>query len=497
MSLSMILLVGAGIVAPDESRSRGAGIGTRRPIRRAACGRPGDHAIHCRGMLPLLLVLLAGNPSECSYTVGKGDTLSRIAVRHGVTEKELVAANPALKKNPDMLRLGQELNVCPGNAGGSKGAGSVRCGSGGRVVEHEVRAGDTLSKIAKSYGVTESAIKDRNAKLAKNPDALRVGQTVEVCVAEGLAKKSKACNFETPLYQHVVVPGEHLGQIAGRYGVRRGDLLKLNPRLQDNPNMLTVGQTVSVCPEISPRERERIAYTVQAGDTFGEIAQRYGLTRRELQRYQQGKLADTSSLRDGQKLVVWVDGGIVDGFARETDKGVLRGGVQLPPGRGYHVKWSAAAWGTAGAIRSIQTAVSSYQRKMPGGPKIHVGDISKRGGGKFGPHISHQHGRDVDVGYVLEGESAAETRFRSANANNLDVGRTWTLVKAFIDTNNVTYIFMDYRIQKLLYEYAESKGVNEDVLDELFQYPRGRGRTHGLIRHWRGHTNHFHVRFRK
>jgi hypothetical protein len=56
---------------------------------------------------------------------------------------------------------------------------------------------------------------------------------------------------------------------------------------------------------------------------------------------------------------------------------------------------------------------------------------------------------------------------------------------------------MDYRIQKLLYEYAEKKGVNEDTLDELFQYPRGRGRTHGLIRHWRGHSNHFHVRFRK
>jgi LysM repeat protein len=437
---------------------------------------------------------------DCSYTVGKGDTLSRIAVRHGVTEQDLIAANPALKKNPDLLRVGQELHVCTDSGAGSskkKRSSQKRCGSGGRVVEHEVRSGDTLSKIAKSYGVTEAAIEGRNPAVAKRPDLLRVGQTVEVCVDGAVRKKSKACNFATPLHQHVVVPGEHLGQIAGRYGVRRGDLMRLNPRLKKNPNMLTVGQSLAVCPEISPREREKIAYTVQSGDTFGEIAQRYGLTRRELERYQQGKLADTSSLREGQKLVVWVDGGIVDGFARETDKGTLKSGVQLPPGRHYHVKWSAAAWGTAGTIRSIQSAVAAYQRRMPGGPKIHVGDISKRGGGKFGPHISHQHGRDVDVGYVLTGKHAEETRFRSATKGNLDVARTWTLVKSFIDTNDVTYVFMDYRIQKLLYEYAEKKGVDEDTLDELFQYPRGRGRTHGLIRHWRGHTNHFHVRFRR
>ncbi len=453
-------------------------------------------------MLPLLLVLVAAPADDCSYTVGKGDTLSRIAVRHGVTEKQLVDANPALKKNPDMLRVGQELHVCVAAPAAEatkskKKKGEARCGSGGHVVEHEVGSGDTLSKIAKSYGVTESAIKGRNPKIAKNPDALQVGQTVQICVESGLAKKSKACNYETPLFHHVVVPGEHLGQIAGRYGVRKRDIVKVNPKLHDDPNKLSVGQKIAVCPEIAPRERTQISYTVEAGDTFGGIASRYGLTPRELERYQQGKLADPSSLRPGQRLVVWVDGGIVEGFAREADKGSLAGGVQLPPGRHYHVKWSAAAWGTAGTIRDIQAAVAAYQRKMPGGPKIHVGDISKRGGGKFGPHLSHQHGRDVDVGYVLKGDLANETRFRSANANNLDVARTWALIKAFVDTDNVTYIFMDYRIQKLLYEYAKSKGVDEDTLDELFQYPRGRGRTHGLIRHWRGHVNHFHVRFRK
>jgi len=55
---------------------------------------------------------------------------------------------------------------------------------------------------------------------------------------------------------------------------------------------------------------------------------------------------------------------------------------------------------------------------------------------------------------------------------------------------------MDYNLQKVLYEYAKKHGTSEDVLDELFQYPRGRGRNHGIVRHWRSHRNHFHVRFK-
>ena len=83
-----------------------------------------------------------------------------------------------------------------------------------------------------------------------------------------------------------------------------------------------------------------------------------------------------------------------------------------------------------------------------------------------------------------------------ATRSNLDVARTWALVKAFVDTGNVEVIFMDYGLQQQLYEFAKERGVGDDELDELFQYPRGRGRSHGMIRHWRSHQHHFHVRFR-
>lgn len=439
------------------------------------------------------------------HEVKSGQTLSGIAVKHGVSQRSIERANPGLK--PDKIRSGQTIKVClPGESsskssgGGSKSSKHPKsgksCGGGKTITVHEVEPGDTLSGIADKYGVSIKTITDRHSRLKKNPRSLRVGEDLLICAGKLRSKASKLCGYRTPLHEHVVLPGEHLGEIAGRYGVRRRDLIRLNHKLRSNANLLSVGQRIRVCPEIAPHKLEKFEYTVQSGDTLSGIASKYGLTSNELLGYQRGKVKDANDLRVGQKLTIYKRGSVLPGYgAYDDDKGVLKSGVQLPPGKYYEVKNKNLAWGTGDTIRLIQTAVASYRRNWRSSPKIHVGDISKKGGGKFPPHRSHQHGRDVDVGYVLKGDKADETRFVNANSNNLDVARTWSLIEAFLDTHEIKYIFMDRSIQKLLYEHAKSKGVSRDTLDELFQYPRRHG--HGIIRHSRGHVNHFHVRFRK
>lgn len=186
-----------------------------------------------------------------------------------------------------------------------------------------------------------------------------------------------------------------------------------------------------------------------------------------------------------------------DLFADEDFAGVLTHGVQLPPGPGYVVKTTDHAWGTPRTIRLLQEAIRGYTRGGRGGPKIHVGDVSLRGGGVFPPHLSHRHGRDVDVGYVLKGVDADETRFVTAGRDNLDVARSWALIEAMLATGEVHYVFMDYGLQRLFYEHALAEGASPQRLAELLQYPRGEGAPFGVIRHWRGHRNHFHVRFRE
>jgi hypothetical protein len=186
-----------------------------------------------------------------------------------------------------------------------------------------------------------------------------------------------------------------------------------------------------------------------------------------------------------------------DLFADEDFAGVLTHGVKLPPGPGYVVKKEDHAWGTPRTIRLLQEALRAYTRGGRGGPKVHIGDISLHGGGVFPPHLSHRHGRDVDIGYVLRGADADVTRFLTATRDNLDVARSWALIEAILATGQVHYVFMDYGLQKLFYEHAVASGLSPQRLAEVFQYPRGEGASAGVIRHWRGHRNHFHVRFRE
>jgi len=182
--------------------------------------------------------------------------------------------------------------------------------------------------------------------------------------------------------------------------------------------------------------------------------------------------------------------------SKRPRRGRSRVSVALSPGAHLHIKRPKAAFGTRKTIALLERAIGQYKGQHRGSPKVLVGDISRKGGGAFSPHVSHKSGRDIDLGYVLRGAHAKRTRFGGVNRDTLDVARTWSLIKAFIDTREVVYVFVDYRIQKQLYEHAKAKGMSQQKLDELFQYPHGRGRAHGIIRHWPSHRHHFHVRFR-
>lgn len=169
--------------------------------------------------------------------------------------------------------------------------------------------------------------------------------------------------------------------------------------------------------------------------------------------------------------------------------------VQMPDGLEYMVKTGGTAWGTPRTVAMLRDSIRDYARSVRGEPKVYIGDLSLKSGGPFPPHLSHQDGRDVDIGYVMEGPSRGARRFVSAHAGNLDYERTWALLQAILATGAVKYIFMDYDVQRLLYEYALEAGEDPGAVAMLFQYPRGRRASHGVIRHWKGHRNHFHVRF--
>ncbi len=421
------------------------------------------------------------------HEVSAGECLSEVAADHGVTIRKLLRANPGVK--PDRVREGQELTICQPEPEELK-----PCAPGRSWFTHKVQRGETLIEIANRYGVAVQSVVRSNKALGSSGDALREGQSLRVCTAPARAFASKACGYQTRLHQHEVVPGEYLTAIASRYGVRRKELFRLNPRLRANPNRLRPGQRIRVCPDIPPRERRKITHTVRRGDSVGAVARRYGLTVREVVSFQRGRLQNPKELRRGQRLVVWVDGEVMPGYGVDSEGGALARGVQLPPSAHYTIKNPSLSWGTSRTIALVQRAVARYRKRTRGAARVHVGDLSKHGGGPLPPHVSHQTGQDVDIAYVLQGEAGKGKRFRRATESNLDARRSWALVKAFLDTGRVRYVFMDYYIQKMLYERAKAEGMREDELEELFQYPRGKGRARGIIRASKGHDDHFHVR---
>ncbi len=146
-------------------------------------------------------------------------------------------------------------------------------------------------------------------------------------------------------------------------------------------------------------------------------------------------------------------------------------------------------------IDGIGDAVDQVESLYPGTHPLAVGDCSRKGGGYFDPHMSHQNGLDLDIGpYWLDGEP--HKFMPPMNPDRVDIPRTWALLESLVADERVQYIILDYRLQAVYYDYArELPWIDEEYLAEVFQYPRGTGHYKGIIRHWQGHYGHFHVRF--
>lgn len=108
------------------------------------------------------------------YTVIKGDTLARIAKNHGVSLSALEAANPSVV--PTRLQIGQKLAIpAPSSTAGSTDLAAAP-GSSSETI-YTVKAGDTLSKIARIYGTTYKAIQKANGL---STTRIRVGQKLKI-----------------------------------------------------------------------------------------------------------------------------------------------------------------------------------------------------------------------------------------------------------------------------------------------------------------------------
>jgi hypothetical protein len=110
--------------------------------------------------------------------------------------------------------------------------------------------------------------------------------------------------------------------------------------------------------------------------------------------------------------------------------GRLQGGVAMMKGNQWLLLDPGSAWGTQETIDALFRCVGAVHATHEDTPPVAIGHISAKKGGPLSPHVSHQSGRDVDIGYYyLPGTRPGFVR---ATAENLDRARSWTLVRAFL-----------------------------------------------------------------
>jgi hypothetical protein len=181
--------------------------------------------------------------------------------------------------------------------------------------------------------------------------------------------------------------------------------------------------------------------------------------------------------------------------------GRLQDAVQLDAGDGWHLRRPYRAYGTSTTVELVHRVLADIADRYPDIHDIAVGDISAEHGGRISEHSSHQSGRDIDIGLIFTAKpDAYPASFVIGTEDNLDLEATFVLVEEFAkttqETGGVQIIFLDFKLQGLLYNWALANGETEDYLARLFQFPHGRGASAGMVRHEPNHADHIHVRFR-
>lgn len=311
--------------------------------------------------------------------------------------------------------------------------------------------------------------------------------------------------------EHEVIPAESLRDVAERYGVSPGLVAKWNA--VDPEAALEPRTKLRIKPEQRPLPQQEIQYEVERGESWRSLSERFGVSLTKLREYNPGA---GERLARGQSVTVWIDPTPhpapserkpIPDFSPRTNAishgspsgGFLENGLQLPRSELYKRRKPNLMYGSSNTIEHLMRGIAMFRRDMFFDGVVVVMDISRKKGGLFPPHKSHQAGRDVDVWLpTLKGVYKQDHlgKDRKPLPNEVDWYATWGLVKALVDTGEIKFIFIEYDLMSKIYHAAALSGVPEATLHEVIQWPRPKFASGGILRHSDAHTRHIHVRFR-
>ncbi|GJL56362.1 MAG: hypothetical protein NPIRA02_34940 [Nitrospirales bacterium] len=252
--------------------------------------------------------LIASHPTDYGFTVKqvapysydevlihKRVHLKAVAKTTGISFEDLRELNPELRRSiVPALRKGYPLKV-------PAGAGPLVKKQHDRIKPwtqppppattwYRVRYGDSLSVVAKRFGMKVRALKNLN-RLSGN--LIRVGDRLRV--------REKDAPIDLKSRWYIVRRGDNLSKIAKRFGTTTRSLKNLNNL---SGHLIHVGDKLQVrgkAPSSTPRSNETKWYRVRRGDSLWTIAQRFRVSVTDLKVLNN---LTTSVIRAGKLLLV-------------------------------------------------------------------------------------------------------------------------------------------------------------------------------------------------
>ena len=222
-----------------------------------------------------------------THVVRRGDTLSRIANRYGTSIAALTAANNISRRS--LIHPGQVLTVpVPPGSGGQRIRSVQRrevIAENGRDV-YVVQRGDTLGDISTSFSMSLSEIRALNGMA---PRATRIYPGQKLIVTERAAatvsasRRTRMASSGGATY--TVQPGDTMGQIADDHGIGLSTLRRLNG-FSGRRSRIYPGQNLYVREATVARaDAGPMSYRIRRGDTLSKIARRFGVTVEDIRQW--------------------------------------------------------------------------------------------------------------------------------------------------------------------------------------------------------------------
>ncbi len=174
-------------------------------------------------------VIISGIPYYI-HLVKKGETAYSISKAYGITVEELTKENPPAVYG---VNEGQSLRIpvkSVADTAPSEAADAKQKHDETKFIYHNLKPGETIYSLSKSYGVSENEIIQSNPGIDINK--LSVGAEIAVPLREFMSDRQKFDDQQKKYIYHKVLKGESLSSIAEQYGISIRELRKENRDLR-------------------------------------------------------------------------------------------------------------------------------------------------------------------------------------------------------------------------------------------------------------------------